>query len=310
LGKRRREEFYGVASVTPPVTSFSNLVAASGGDFTTLQSAVDDEGSMFYVEGNQTYAVGATFDNNCQSAVFMAGTTVTGAITVSGENVSLIFMPGCTLSATIIWNGAGGRFIAENGLNYVGIDCNASDLYVDLGGLDSEGSGEIDIDGSECMINNLSLNTLGTGGRSINIGETSTAVRNFLNGIDFIDSDSSATRLWPTNSDECMSFLHCISDCNNNGIDMDSQLGVCAWVNMIVVGTNGVNMTDDGDDCIAYGNTVQDHSNTIAGNAIPVTVNHNDGLVYANRVDDLGTGDGIDNLGGATVAANNEAAIT
>lgn len=98
-------------------TTFDAVVAASGGDFTSIQAADDaldatTTGYTMYVKGQQTYTEDVTISTDGAYIFIEPGTTLVGAWLITGSKVVIEFGAGCILTGTLITNtGTGNKFL-------------------------------------------------------------------------------------------------------------------------------------------------------------------------------------------------------
>ncbi len=150
------------------------IVAASGGDYTTVQDAHDANEVSIWVNAGFS-GTGFTLSNNATEVQTGPGVTFSSGINITGNNCSFIGGPGCTVSGEIdVTTGVEAFIEFQNGGTLQNIDINTARCYVNGGGWGTQPTlgafGSIDFLGADCLIENIapaSLASISGGARGV-----------------------------------------------------------------------------------------------------------------------------------------------
>lgn len=294
-----RNVFSSAAVVAPPVSGFSELVAPTGGDYSTIQAAIDDNLKTFEVKGGETYTENLTFDEACQSMIVHPGATISGTITVSVDDVSIELMTGCTVTGQINWNGANGSIECENGCNFdaqIILSGTLADSFsFNGGGFGTLCEDLINVADGNAIVQSASIDskTGATTRSAIAVGSDTNII---LTNLNIINSDDIGLAGATAASDHIFSF--------NTVQNADSVGCFVAGTRLIAIGNlikavsgDGIEIDLTGDDSVVGSNIVDDSVVIDSGAA--------DTQVYGNRVDTTLT----DSDGTGTVSGNDTTAF-
>lgn len=275
------------------------------GNFVTVQAADDalDGGAyMAYVKSG-TYA-GFTISTPNVVIFCEPNTVFTGAITLSGAGVCVIFSAGCDVQGLLTLSGVGCSVICENGVDLDGVLCSAASCYVTGGGWDTLSDGGTSVDGlqataADCIFEDIACQTT-AGAGNVFAGVSAEGARGVVSHIKVIDSDNTGI-VAHTGSDTL------IEGCTVLGAD---GFGVTANIARArVIGNYSIASGDDGfrasslgDDSVFVGNIAQDNA---AGAPIQLETGADNSVVVGNRSDGAVGDDSTD----STVAQNDTTAF-
>jgi hypothetical protein len=290
---------------------YDAIVGTSGRvDYTTLQAADDalDAAaySLFVKQG--TYAAGLTVSTNNVYIFVEPGTVIEAAITLSGDNVTLVLGAGCDVQGKITLSGVNCSLLCQNGCDIDGVLLSGNLGFYDGGGLDTitiVTSGiALEIQGDDCIAKNSSAHTDPAGSASDAVATSAGGpVRATFKNIKVIDSKARGFHVRAANS--------LVEGCTVLGADEDGMRADAVQIRFVnnfitTVAGDGINIAASGDGAVMTANIIKDHG----AQGIDIHVNAEDCVVVGNKVDDLGTGNGVvDNSCTSTVASNEETAF-
>lgn len=290
---------------------FDGVVAASGGDYTTLQAADDDldVGAYTVYVKNGTYAAGLTVSTNNARWVFEPGTIVQGAITFSGANIECIFMPGCDIQAILTMSGADCFVQCMNGCDFDGLVVSGANGYFDGGGWDTLVNGgtandAIQISGDDCIVKNTSCQTTAGGASSFHgVDIPADTARASIVHVRVVDSDNDGIN---STADTADAGDHLILGCvilgaDGEGIQLSQPRSRLLGNYILNAGTDGIALAAQADNSVCVGNVVQDQ----AVNSVEISATCENCVVVSNRLD----GAVSDSSGTSTVADNSTGAF-
>lgn len=276
--------------------NFDGVVAAAGGDFTTIQAADDDldaaDFSLLVRPG--TYA-GWTTSTDDAYIVLGPGVTITSTIVLTGANITLVIGPGADIQGRLDLTGVGCHVVCQNAcdLNEVLMDGNFG--YLSGGGLDtlvlgSDGVIGVRVTGTDCIVENIAVQTTtgGAGSDAISLE----AARFVVRKVKVVDSDLIGINVAVGGVDGL------VEGCNVLGADGDGIRNTGPRNRFVgnfvsqAVGANAMTNQGTGDDSAIVGNIFQA--------ALVLDANGDDLVVTGNRIDTTLT----DNSTGSTVADN------
>ena len=288
-----------------PTPSELLIDAAGGGDATVIQTGLDTKGDNFtaFIKAG-TYAAGFTEASSGVRIFVEPGTIIQAAITMSGDNCTLIIGAGADIQGRITMSGSNCSLLCKNGVDIDGVVLSGDKCLVDGGGLDTLVNGgtandAIQIIGTDCIVKNIAAQTTAGGGNAF-AGISVEADRATIKTCKVVDSDTAAI--------DCLSGVTdlLIEGCvilgaDTVGITLRGFRNRVIGNYLINTGTNGMDTGSLADDTVITGNIVQDHG----GDAINIAVNTENCVVVGNRTD----GAVVDNSGTSTVADNDETAF-
>ena len=289
--------------------SFDAVVdAAGGGDYTTLQDADDalvDGYNLFVKQG--TYAAGATIATHGATVFCESGTVVQAAVILSGDKITWKFGSGSDLQAIVTLSGDGCQLLCRNGVDLDGVVMSGDKGLVDGGGWDTltiVTSGDaLILSGDDCIARNISAQTA-TGG-SAGDAIVMSGARASLVVVKVLDSDDDAVLLSGTDGFIISSI---VLGADAIGIDVTGPRARILDTHVIATAGVGISLTATSDNSLLMGNIVKDQGAGV--DAVLIDALGENCVVVGNRVDDLGTANGItDNSGTSTIANNDETAF-
>jgi hypothetical protein len=292
--------------------AFDGVVDVGGsGTFETIQAADDflDGGAYALWVKQGTYAAGFTVSTNNAYISVEPGTVIEAAITLSGTGITLVLGAQCDIQGLITLSGANCSLICQGGVGIDGILASGNNYFIDGGGLDTLVDGgtardAIDLTGTDGICQNIACQTTAGGASSFN-GVEFDGVRSILRNVKVIDSDDVGIDALGA---DCL-----IEGCQILGADGRGILvgGIATRVvnnNIVATGGNCIRLDNSGSNAVIVGNITRDQAAGVDG--ISVHALAEDCVIVGNRVDDLGTGDGVvDGSGTSTVASNDETAF-
>ena len=239
---------------------------------------------------------------------FEPGFALTGGINVSASNCSLIFGPNCSVSGEIdVTTGVDVFIKAENGCSFTGLDINTANAYINGGGWGTLSDGGTTIDainagGDDLICENISAQTTAAGGSAFDGIEVG-GDRCIVSNCKILDSDNMGFNV---TGDELLAIGCTVLGSDGNTFYIISGTKVRLIGNYAIASARNFRLDGNADDSILYGNISKDPTvasvliNAVADNCV----------VVGNRVDDLGTGNGVvDNSSTSTNALNDETAF-
>ncbi len=285
-------------------TNFDGVVAPAGGDYVDIQAADDDldaaDYSLLVRTGTYTGFTVSTDD----TYVFLGpATVITGAIVLSGDNITLIVGPGSNLQTLVTLSGIGCHLYFLNAVDSVGIVLSGNFGYINGGGWDTLVNGgaavdAIQITGTDCIVENISVQTTLTG-QTID-GISCEAARPTIKKVRVVDADNEGISIAVAATDALIEGCN-ILGADNDGIDLLGPRARIIGNYMIALGADGVDVGATGDDSTMMGNIIDNAT----GNPIDIHADGENCVVTGNRTD----GATVDNSGTSTVADNDEAAF-
>ena len=284
------------------------VVAPSGGDGTSIDDAVGTAGVKYIWVRSGTYVETITGDVADQRIYFEPGTTITGATTISAANVSWEFGAGCSVSGVITWTGANGSLVARNGCDFSeGLDASttADDLYVDGGGwgtiFATTGTNDaIEIGGDYTFISNTAIDSpaSGGGGNRDSISVSGGIGLGTVFSVKVIQSDVVGVQL----DDPDMLFLgSTIIDSDSTGVWLAEARQLVVGNYTLSAGSDGINVNASSDNSVIAGNIV----NNQVASSVDLEAGGDNCIVASNRLE----GGVNDSSTGSTVGANDVSTI-
>jgi hypothetical protein len=131
------------------------IVAASGGDYTTVQAAHDAAEVAIWVKAGFS-GTGFNLSNAGTEVMTGPGVTFTSGINITGNNCSIVGGPGCTVQGEIdVTTGVEAFIEFQNGGVLAGIDINTSNGYVNGGGWGTVSTVSVTLGGSGGIAENI-----------------------------------------------------------------------------------------------------------------------------------------------------------
>lgn len=298
----------------PLARGYDGVVAITGrADFSTIQAAddvLDAAAYSLYVKQG-TYAAGFTVSTNNAYIFVEPGTVIQAAIVLSGTGITLVLGAQCDVQGLITLSGNNCSLICQGGVDIDGILVSGNTCQVDGGGWDTLVDGgtardAIKSSGADFVCQNIACQTTGGGGNSYE-GVAVTGARNIFRNVKVIDADNVSFQLL-SGADDCL-----IEGCRTEGGDgtsmyVDAPRARVIGNTIVTPGERGIHFAGSADNSVCIGNIVRDQP---AGKpAILIDAASENQVIVGNRVDDLGTSDGIDdNSGTSTVTGNDETAF-
>jgi hypothetical protein len=300
----------GLAIAVAPFREYDGVVGiGEKADFTTLQAADDqlDAGAYSLYVKQATYAAGLTVSTNNAHIYCEPGTVIEAAIILSGDDVTLKLGAGCDIQGILTMSGNNVSVLCENGC-----DLDRTILSGNFGYLNGGGWGTvclttsdeaIQVTGEDCIVENIAAHTATGGSASDAVEVPAGAVRNVIKNVKVIDSDSRGIHARGAQGlvEGCL-----ILGSDSDGIRVDAVEYRIIGNQVIAAGTDGIHISAGGDNSVINNNIVKDHG----AQAIDILADAEDCTIVGNRVDDLGTSNGVvDNSGTSTAAGNEETAF-
>lgn len=265
--------------------SWDALVASSGGDYTDPDSAIIASNCAVYVKP-ATYDTDITCDQAGQIVYFGPGTVIddgasgNGTITVSADNVTLVFGPGCTVDGDLTINGSQCFITIGNGCTLAriieGSAANETMIYGEGCGAISEGFSS---DHDDAMAMFFGVNSKSPADGNNALGLSAGGLRQFLLGINVVDSDGDALAISEANA-TCIAISN--QDCDTFAVDNNDEQALISGCNLISPGSNnGIDAASTADDSLYSGNVVR----VSTGNPVELKSGANDSLVTNCRLD-------------------------
>lgn len=287
---------------------YDYVVASSGGHVTTIQKADDNSGSNGFTAfvKSDSYAGFTIASGTDDVHIFLEpDTIITSAVTLAGDRVSLHLGTGSDIQGTLTVTGDSCSILCENGCSLDAIDITGSTGTIfDGGGLGTQLSAALTISGSpDTIVKNFSVDSSAFG-----IEVKSASPRSMIINCKIID----ATRGIVVNGGNETDVLVY----GNIVLDTSSFDNIAQWgPRGRVIGNDcrsaarrGIYASGTSDDSIIICNIIRDQ--TASNDAILLDADGENCVICSNRVDDLGTSNGVtDNSGTSTVALNNETAF-
>lgn len=285
---------------------FDGIVAASGADYTTIQAGDDDldTGAFSMLVKSGSYAGWTTSTANAYINI-EPGSTITSAITISGDDCTVVLGAGTDVQGLVTLSGANCNLICRNGVDIDGISCSGLS-FVSGGGWGSLSNGGTAVDGIDVtngsldsIVESIGLQTTGAGGGSQYAFQcVGTGDRIVANLLKIVNSDSRGMQL--TGADTLVSGCMVMA-ADTDGISLQDQ-------RMRVIGSHIVSSGDDnldvgviGDDSIMAGNISQDPTS----DSMALASGGDDCVGVANRLDGVVN----DSSTGSVIADNNTTAF-
>jgi len=315
LGMRHEELTGGAGGEEEEATfeSWDILVdAAGGGDTTSIDTAIGTASTATIYVKQGTYTETITGDVAGQHVYLEPGTDIVGAVTVSAADVSWEMGAGSSASLLFTWSGANGNFIMRNGCDLSeGLLASGNLNFMDGGGWGSIATGTnntvhaLRLTGDDCIVTNITSNL--AAGAFLFDSLRLDGARNIATTCKVIDSPDEGLSCGTTSTD-CLALGNTVLGADLNGIIVGGPASRIIGNYVIATGEQGIDLSDTGDNSVACGNICKDQA---AGqDSILIDANGENCVVASNRVDDLGTSNGVaDNSGTSVTGANNESAF-
>ena len=282
--------------------------AAGGGDATVIQTGLDQFGDDFTAWIKQgTYAAGFTETSSGVRIFIEPGTIIQAAITLSGDDCTLIIGAGADIQALITLAGDNCSLLCLNGVDLDGVLLSGACCLFDGGGWDTLSDGGtasegISITGADCIAKNAAVQTTAGQGNAL-AGALSTGVRTSFVKLKVVDSDQHGISIAGGDSlvEGCV-----VQGADERGINVDVVGGDRVAANYVIAaGVDGIGLRSgaggDAVNTVVSGNIVKDP----AGDPIEIGADAENCVVVGNRLD----GAVNDGSGTSTVADNDEEAF-
>jgi len=244
-----------------------------------------------------------TVSTNDAKIVVEPGSTFSGAIELSGDNVTLVLGAGCAMSGLVTISGNNCSLICENGVDLVGVLVTGNFGYVNGGGWDTLSNGGTAqwgvsfSGGDDGIVENIAVQTTAGGASGVG-GIRMLAARITVNKVKVIDSDSPGI---VGNSADCVVTNCLILGADDDGISVDGPRNRIIGNMIADVGARGIHLEGSADDSTVIGNVVYNP----VGDSIEIQATNENAVVVGNRFD----GAVDDNSSTSTVANNDETAF-
>jgi len=231
-------------------------------------------------------------------------TTFSGAVVLSGNNITLVLGSGSAMSGLVTLSGANCSLICENGVSLVGILTSGADGYVDGGGWDTIANGGtarngITISGADCIVENIATVTTAGGGSDYDgIHVQSGGDRAIIRNVQVTDSDDDGIYIA---GDDVLVEGCVMLGSDAHGIVPAAPRSRILGNYLINVGGIGIATGSGGDDSVMNGNIIKDQNNE----PWYIDASSENCVLVGNR----GDGAGVDNSGTSVVAHNDETAF-
>jgi hypothetical protein len=288
------------------------VVASSGGHVTTIQEADNLSGSNGFTAfvKSETHA-GFTIASGTDDVYifFEPDTVINSAITLAGDRIHLFFSAGCDVQAGITISGDDCSIVCENGCLFDELTITGQRPMIDGGGHGTKLEGETRITSvDDFIIKNLSIDTKTAGNNDYCIIYAATCDRCNTINVNVIDSDSDSLVVSGGSSSEHLFYGCTIQNSDSEGMRINGARHRVIGNSIRNCGDEPIDLSNSSDDSIIFGNLVEGQDAGIDG--ILIDAGAENCVVVSNRVDDLGTGNGINDASGtSTVALNDETAF-
>jgi hypothetical protein len=280
--------------------------AAGGADGTVIQTVLDAGGTDFTAWIKQgTYAAGFTEASNGAKIFVEPGTVIQAAVTLSGNDITLVLGSGCDVQGVITLSGDNCKLLCQNGVDLDGILVSGAKGLVDGGGWDTHSNGGtaahgVAVSGADCIVQNIQASTT-AGGGSVFLGVSVSGTRASIIGVKIPDSDATALIL-DTDAEDAL-----VAGCVILGADSQGIRVVAGRAR--IIGNYLKDIADDAinpasaaaSNCLMVGNIIQDQG----ASCVDIAAAAENCVCVGNRTD----GAVSDSSGTSTVANNDETAF-